>query len=77
MESQPAQISFSQSAISEEGTETPVVLQQVVASKNGTKYHLPWCPGAKQIKDENKITFISAEEARVQGYTPAANCPEL
>jgi hypothetical protein len=47
---------------------------QVVASKSGTKYHLPWCSGAKTIKEENKIWFASYEEARKAGYTPAANC---
>src|SRR3989344_562236 len=29
----------------------------VVASKNGTKYHYSHCAGAKQIKEENKISF--------------------
>ncbi len=47
---------------------------QYVASKSGTKYHLPWCPGAKQMKEENKIYFSSKEEAEAAGYTPAANC---
>lgn len=45
-----------------------------VASKSGTKYHLPWCSGAKRIKEENKIWFASKEEAEAKGYTPAANC---
>lgn len=45
-----------------------------VASKSGTKYHLPWCAGAKQIKEENKVWFASKEEAEKAGYTPAANC---
>jgi len=49
----------------------------VVASKNGTKYHYPWCAGAKQISDKNKITFNSTEEARAAGYTPASNCKGL
>ncbi len=48
-----------------------------VASKNGTKYHYPWCSGAQRIKDENKLWFDTIEEARVAGYTPAANCPGL
>lgn len=48
-----------------------------VASKNGTKYHYPWCPGAATIKEENKIFFASAEEARQAGYTPASNCKGL
>jgi hypothetical protein len=49
----------------------------VVASKSGTKYHYPWCSGAKQISPANKITFNTIEEARKAGYTPAANCKGL
>jgi len=48
-----------------------------VASKNGTKYHFPWCSGAKAISEANKIWFNSVEEARAAGYTPAANCKGL
>jgi len=48
-----------------------------VASKNGTKYYLPTCSGANRIKKENRIWFTSIEEAKSQGYTPAANCPGL
>jgi len=50
---------------------------EVVASKNGTKYHFPWCSGASTIKAENKITFKSIEEARKAGYEPAKNCKGL
>ncbi len=49
----------------------------LVGSKNGTKYHYPWCGGAKRIKEENKVWFASAAVARAAGYTPAANCPGL
>ena len=48
-----------------------------VASKNGSSYHLPDCPGAKQIKDDNKIWFKSEAEAKAAGYKPAGNCPGL
>jgi len=48
-----------------------------IASKNGTVYHLPWCPGAGRIKDENKIWFESKEDAENAGYRPAANCKGL
>ncbi len=51
--------------------------QEFVASKNGAKYHYPWCPGAQQIKEENKIRFSSKEEAEKAGYTPASNCKGL
>jgi hypothetical protein len=49
----------------------------VVASKTGQKYHFPWCSGAKQITEKNKITFNSFDEARKAGYTPANNCKGL
>ncbi len=49
----------------------------IVASKTGTKYHLTTCPGAKQIKVENKIYFATAAEAESAGYSKAANCPGL
>jgi hypothetical protein len=48
-----------------------------VASKSGTKYHLPWCSSAGRIKEENKIWFQTKEEAEKAGYTPASNCPGL
>ena len=48
--------------------------RRFVASKNGSRYYLPDCSGAKQIKEENKIWFGSPEEAVATGYTPAANC---
>ncbi len=48
-----------------------------VAAKSGSKYHLLTCPGAKQIKDENKVFFPSAVAAEAAGYKPASNCPDL
>jgi hypothetical protein len=60
-----------ESALEEPASTTP---GQYVASKSGTKYHLPWCGGAKQIKEENKVWFQTKEEAEWAGYTPAANC---
>ena len=47
---------------------------QVVASKNGSKYHYLYCGGAKQIKEKNKITFATPAAAEAAGYTLAANC---
>jgi hypothetical protein len=49
----------------------------LVASKSGQKYHFPWCPGASQIADKNKIWFDSYEQAQKAGYTPATNCKGL
>ena len=56
---------------------SPVKSGIFVASKNGTKYYLPTCPGVKRIKEENKIYFNAVAEAEARGLTPAANCPGL
>lgn len=53
------------------------VAGKVVASKEGSKYHLPECGGAKRIKPENLISFESVAAAQAAGYAPAANCPGL
>jgi len=62
---------------SQQKEEVQVTDGTVVASKNSTKYHYPWCSGAKRINEENKIYFNSIEEARAQGYEPAGNCKGL
>ncbi|MFQ5661709.1 MAG: hypothetical protein ACE5F2_00445 [Candidatus Paceibacteria bacterium] len=49
----------------------------LVASKNGSKYHYPWCSGGKRISEKNKIWFDSVDSARKAGYTPAKNCKGL
>lgn len=48
-----------------------------VASVSGSKYHLPECPGAQSIKEENKIWFDTPKEAEAAGYRPALNCPGI
>lgn len=50
---------------------------RVVGSKNSDKYHLPECPGAKQISEQNKVWFDSITDAEKAGYKPAGNCPGL
>ena len=49
----------------------------IVASKTGKKYHFPWCAGAQQIKEENKVWFANEVEAKEAGYSPASNCKGL
>lgn len=57
-------------------TPTPGVGEssEVIGSKNGTKYYLPWCGALNRIKPENRVVFASAALARQAGYTPATNC---
>jgi len=62
------------STVEEELPPPPAGGGQYVASKTGKSYHLPWCSGAKQIKESNKVYFSSKEEAEAAGYTPAKNC---
>ncbi len=49
----------------------------IVASKNGGRYYLISCSGAKRIHKENKVWFVSASVARAKGYTPALHCPGI
>jgi len=48
-----------------------------IASVEGKVFHFLWCPGAKNIKQENAIRFRTKEEALASGRTPARNCPGL
>ncbi len=53
--------------------------KRVVADKSllGDKshlYHFIWCPGAKKIKEENKIWFDNEQSAIQTGYKLASNC---
>jgi len=65
-------------------TNAPLLIQEplvvggmVVGSRQGSKYHFPWCAGASQIAERNKVWFDSEDEARQSGYTPAGNCKGL
>jgi hypothetical protein len=49
----------------------------LVASRSGSVYHYPWCAGASQIKEENRIWFANEEAERKVGYTPSKNCKGL
>jgi len=49
----------------------------VVASRSGSAYHYPWCPGAETIAPHNRIWFESEAKARAAGYSPARNCKGL
>ncbi|MBI4120630.1 MAG: hypothetical protein HY457_00020 [Parcubacteria group bacterium] len=61
----------------QKGIDTVGAVGQVVASRNGGKYHFPWCSSAERISQENRVWFESVEQAKRAGYTPASNCPGL
>lgn len=48
-----------------------------VASKNGSVYHYPWCPGASRISEANKRWFQTEEAARNAGLRPSKDCKGL
>ena len=73
----PASARLKASVVEAPGQEEQNGAGMYVASKNGQRYYLPWCSGARLIKEENKIWFNSKEEAEVAGYTPALNCKGL
>ena len=37
-------------------------------------FHKPGCSSAENMKDENKVTFASRDEAVAAGYTPCKRC---
>ena len=45
-----------------------------VASKSGTKFHIPSCRYAASILPANLITFTSRQEALDAGYAPCSVC---
>ena len=53
------------------------ILGKYLASKTGNSFYLPWCIGAKKIKESNKIWFNTREEALAAGYHKATNCTGL
>jgi hypothetical protein len=71
------QLMSEQSVSASTDAETTADKGKVVGSKNSDKYHLPECPGAKQISEQNKVWFDSIEAAEKAGYKPAGNCPGL
>lgn len=49
----------------------------VVAARSGSSYYFPWCGGAANISEGNRIWFKSEKEAAAAGYLPAKNCKGL
>ncbi len=46
----------------------------IVASKNGTKYYYSWCKGVEKIKKENLVTYASEDQAKASGKELSVNC---
>lgn len=47
---------------------------QLIGNRNSKKYHLPDCQSVRSMKESNKISFPSENEAREAGYEPCGQC---
>lgn len=47
------------------------------ASKNGSEYFYPWCPGAADIQPLDQVWFKDRSAAERAGYVPAKSCKGL
>ncbi|GIK15393.1 MAG: hypothetical protein BroJett003_03570 [Planctomycetota bacterium] len=45
-----------------------------IGSKNSTKFHVPGCRWATNIKPDNRVIFSSTAEARAAGREPCSTC---
>jgi hypothetical protein len=59
-------------SLEDQSAPSPATTGAYLGSKNGTKYYTPDCPAAKRIKPENTVWFQTAEDATLQGYSPAS-----
>lgn len=48
-----------------------------IASQRGKAYYYPWCSGAANISEGNKIWFANQIDAQNAGYVPAKSCKDL
>ena len=70
--------------ITKEDTVTPQVpdskpvnkssVRSYVASNDSDRYHFPSCRWAKEIHEENLISFSSVDEAKAAGYVSCGSC---
>jgi hypothetical protein len=60
--------------IEESNNNENVSIKKYVASKNGKMYYSIGCSGAKRIKKENEVWFISKEDAEKSGYELSSTC---
>ena len=56
------------------GGETDSKTAVFVGNKNSHVFHKPSCASAAKIKEENRISFSSRDDAVNKGYTPCGRC---
>ena len=45
-----------------------------IGNSNSKKFHTPDCSYAKKLKDENKVSFKTRDEAVNEGYKSCGRC---
>ena len=45
-----------------------------VGNRNSGKFHYSWCSSVSDMKEKNKVTFHSREEAIAEEYVPCKKC---
>lgn len=71
---EPIKIEYNPEMTNAQGPMTNENSAFIVASKNSSKYHYAYCPGARQISEKNKLTFATPAAAEAAGYILASNC---
>lgn len=53
---------------------SPISAERVYASKTGKRYYYSWCKS--RVKEENKVWFGNADQAKAKGLTLGVGCRE-
>ena len=61
-------------APSAEPSEPAQAQGEYTASSRSDKFHLPSCPSAARISDDNRVWFSTRDEAVTAGYSPCGRC---
>lgn len=62
------------STINTRASNTSVSVGAYIASKNGKLYYTVDCSGAKRIKKENQVWFMTESDAQKSGFTRSTAC---
>ena len=52
----------------------PGNVAKYIGNRNSKTFHYSYCTGAGDIKEKNKVQFLTRKEAIKQGYTPCQMC---
>jgi deoxyribonuclease-1 len=47
----------------------------IIGNRKSKVYHRPDCPGYDQVSSQNRVPFMSEQDAQSAGYRLAGDCP--